>query len=86
MQAIGSGWDVVGRVGVTRMAYQAFDRIGSVLPDRTDRTWLVGTGVGRRFGTDVRIGVDVNYVTRVSGAPFRDYSGVRAGGSVTYGY
>ena len=86
MQAIGSGWDVVGRVGLTHMAYQAFERIDNVLPDRIDRTWLVGTGVGRRFGADVRIGVDVNYVTRVSDAPFRDYSGVRAGGSVTYGY
>ncbi len=71
MQAIGSGWDVVGRVALTLMAYQGFDRVDNVLPDRTDRTWLVGTGVGRRFGADVRIGVDVNYVTRVSDAPFR---------------
>ncbi len=47
--------------------------------------WLVGTGIGRRLGQDLRIGVDVNYVTRGSSVPFREYSGVRAGGSVTYG-
>jgi hypothetical protein len=86
MQAIGGAWDVVGRLAVTRMAYQAFNRIGVVAPDRNDRTWLVGTGVGRRLGTDVRVGVDVNYVTRVSSVAFRDYSGMRVGGSVTYGY
>jgi hypothetical protein len=28
----------------------------------------------------------VNYMTRASNAAFRDYSGVRAGGTVTYGY
>jgi hypothetical protein len=86
MQAIGGAWDVVGRFAVTRMAYQGFDRTGVAAPDRTDRAWLVGTGVGRRLGTDVRVGVDVNYMTRASNAAFRDYSGVRAGGTVTYGY
>jgi hypothetical protein len=85
-QAIGGSWDVVGRVGLTRMAYQGFDQVGALTLDRNDRTWLVGTGVGRRVGTDVRLGVDVNYVTRTSSVPFREYSGVRAGGSVTYGY
>lgn len=86
VQAIGGSWDVAGRVGITHMAYQGFERAGLVPFDRRDRSWYVGTGLGRRLGTDVRVGVDVNYVTRESNAAFRDYSGVRAGGTVTYGY
>lgn len=86
VQAIGGAWDVVGRFGLTYMAYQGFDLPDVTTPDRHDRTWLVGTGVGRRLGPDVRVGVDVNYVTRASTAAYREYSGVRAGGSVTYGY
>jgi len=86
LQAIGGAWDVAGRVGITHMAYQGFERAGLVPFDRKDKSWYVGTGIGRRVGTDVRVGVDVNYVTRHSNAAFRDYSGVRAGGTVTYGY
>jgi hypothetical protein len=85
-QALGGDFDVVGRVGWTRMAYQAFDRAGAPADGRLDRARLVGTGVGRRLGTDVRIGFDVNYVTRDSNVEDRRYSGLRAGGSITYGY
>lgn len=84
-QALGGSWDVVGRIGLTYMAYQAFDQPGIETAGRRDRSLLVGTGIGRRLGQDLRIGVDVNYVTRGSSVPFREYSGVRAGGSVTYG-
>jgi hypothetical protein len=86
MQALGGAWDVVGRVAATRMAYQGFERAVILADDRVERTWLAGTGIGRRIGADVRIGVDVNYVTRASTVPSRQYSGVRARGSVTYGY
>jgi hypothetical protein len=86
MQAIGGAWDVVGRFGVTRMVYQEFVRVGTETLERADRTWLVGTGIGRRVGTDVRLGLDVSYVTRAANVTSRRYSGVRAGGSVTYGY
>jgi hypothetical protein len=86
MQALGGGWDVVGRTGGTRMAYQAFDRGFALIDGRVDRAWMVGVGVGRRLGTDVRVGVDVNHVTRRSTQASRRYSGVRAGGAVTYGF
>jgi hypothetical protein len=84
-QAIGGSWDIVGRAGTTRLAYQAFDRAGAPTDTRADRLWLGGIGLGRRMGV-VRIGVDVDRVTRNSSVEGRRYSGLRAGGSLTYGY
>jgi hypothetical protein len=87
MQALGGGFDVVGRAGGTRMAYQGFDgTLTAVEEGRVDHAWLAGVGVGRRLGSDIRVGVDVNHVTRRSTSASRRYSGVRAGGSVTYGF
>ena len=86
VQAIGGSWDIVGRVASTRMAYQGFEGTIIRADERVDRAWLTGGGVGRRFGPEVRIGFDVNYATRNSSEPSRQYSGIRAGGSVTYGY
>jgi hypothetical protein len=86
VQALGGGWDVVGRAGGTRMAYEALDRGAVLIDGRVDRAWLAGVGIGRRIGSDVRVGVDVNHVTRRSTQASRRYAGMRAGGSVTYGF
>ena len=81
-QALGLFWDVVGRVRRSALAYQAtVDVFG-----RTDRAWQTGVGLGRRVGTEIRVGVDVDYITRDSILLSRGYDGFRVGGSVLYGY
>ncbi len=45
-----------------------------------------GGGIGYRVGTDVRIGFNVDYYTRQSDRETRQYEGLRAGTSVTYGF
>jgi hypothetical protein len=85
-QAIGGGWDLVGRGATTRLDYRAF--AGTVAADaaRVDRVNVYGIGMGRHLASDVRIGLDVNHVTRHSPEPSRVYTGLRVGGSVTYGF
>jgi hypothetical protein len=87
MQALGYQWDVVGRAGTSRLAYQRISVAGSTVEsDRTDWLDLYGGGIGRRLGDNVRIGFDVDRVGRRSPLAFREYQGFRIGGSFTYGY
>jgi hypothetical protein len=87
-QAVGEAWDVRGRAGGGRLDYRHVIGEAAVGPDtrRRDRVRTYGLGVGRRLGTQARIGVDVDYVRRTSPLAVREYDGYRAGGSVTYGY
>ena len=82
VQAVGLEWDVVGRLRRASLAYQ---QVGPV-PGRIDRVWLVGAGIGRRIGTELRVGFDVDFVKRSSEQSDRAYDGLRYGVSVTYGY
>jgi hypothetical protein len=82
LQAMGLDWDVVGRVRRGSLAYQ---QVGPVA-GRVDRVWLVGTGIGRRIGTELRVGFDVDYAKRSSVRTDRSFDGLRYGVSVTYGY
>ncbi len=85
-QAIGSGWDVVGRLSRTRLDYRA--QVGAALAAgaaRRDHVDVYGVGVGRRLGTDVRVGIDVDHAERHSSLVGNGYRGMRIGGSVTYG-
>ena len=86
-QALGFSWDVVGRVGRARLAYQGFigDEPGLRRAQR-DHLTTYGLGVGRRLGDNVRVGFDVDHGRRESDAAFRGYEGFKAGGSFTYGY
>jgi hypothetical protein len=83
LQAIGLNWDVVGRVRRGALAYQ---QVTPGQPGRIDRMYLVGTGLGRRLGQDLRIGFDVDFVKRTSALESRTFEGLRFGGSLTYGY
>jgi hypothetical protein len=84
MQAIGSGWDVVGRFSGTRLDYRA--ETGSAFATaRRDHIDVYGIGVGRRLGTDVRVGLDVDRAERRSSVAGDGYHGMRIGGTVTYG-
>ena len=82
LKAVGLEWDVVGRFRNASLGYQ---QNGSV-PGRVDRVWLVGTGVGRRIGTELRLGFDVDFINRTSDLAARGYDGFKYGFSVTYGY
>jgi hypothetical protein len=85
--ALGYDWDVVGRAGLSNLAYRS---VAAGLPiaggDRIDWAHLVGGGVGRRFGDDIRVGVDVDRVSRRSSRIDREFQGFRIGGTFTYGY
>jgi hypothetical protein len=76
-------WDVQGRVGLQRLAYQPF-ALDEIL-DRVDRHRLFGGGVGYYLGRDVRVGFNVDRQRRRSPVQARDYDGYRVGVSVTYG-
>jgi hypothetical protein len=82
-QALGASWDVVGRVGRTTLAYQS---IAQADASRVDRVVLVGVGMGRKLGTNIRVGVDIDRAERESITASRRYDGMRVGGSVTYGF
>jgi hypothetical protein len=93
VQALGSSWDLVGRAGRTTLAYERLSAV--IVPGgatslagtaRVDRMLVGGGGVGRRLGTDVRVGIDIDRVARRSVVPTRSYAGIRVGGSVTYGF
>ncbi|MFB3855539.1 MAG: outer membrane beta-barrel protein [Vicinamibacterales bacterium] len=87
------GWDVVARAGQQRLAYR--DRgaaspafvPGAPRPDgRVDRVETYGGGVGYRFSSGTRVGLDVNQYRRRSDIDTRTYEGLRAGMVVTYGF
>jgi len=54
--------------------------------DRTDEVDSYGGGVGYHFGQDARFGVNVEHQSRISPVPIRQYSGLRYGVSITYGF
>ena len=45
-----------------------------------------GIGAGVRVGSALRVGVDVSHERRVSPVANRRYDGMKAGGTLTYGY
>ena len=86
VQALGGGWDVVAHVGRTALGYQARVDSDSTERGRTDRVIVYGGGVGRRFGTELRIGMELEYGTRTSSVRTRSYEGLRGGGTFSYGF
>lgn len=83
-QRVVGRWDARVSGGIDRLAYKPlFD----FLPDaRTDHVNRFGGGFGYNVAEQVRIGFDVTNYTRRSDLPGREYSGLRAGVSITYGY
>ena len=95
-QAVGGPWALVARTGLQRLAYRSVAAL-SVSPepaevpaqakaDRIDQVTLFGGGLSYKLGPSVRLGLDANYYTRSSDYDYRDYRGLRAGTSVTYGF
>jgi hypothetical protein len=83
-QQVFGPFDVLARIGRTRMAYR--DRVGAVLEfsNRVDRVRSVGGGAGYRLGADKRIGFVLDYVERFSAIEVRRYQGLQSGISITY--
>ena len=83
-QKITTAWDVVGRFGHYKLDYETIGLPGA--NRRSDSGNRYGGGVGYTLGEYVRLGFDVNYMDRTSEADItRNYDGMRAGISVTYG-
>ncbi len=82
-QRVTGRWDVQLSGGRDRLAYQA---IIEAIDARTDFIGRFGGGVGYELGDQIRASFDVSSYHRSSQIPGRDYGGVRAGVSVTYGY
>jgi hypothetical protein len=83
-QRVVGRWDGQLSGGRDRLAYEA---IAGFLPDaRTDFVNRFGGGVGYNMSDQVRVSFDVANYARRSDLPGREYNGLRAGISVTYGY
>jgi hypothetical protein len=82
---VSAKWDLQATSGRQRLAYQGIE-LGKALGDgRPDRVNTFGGGVGYRFPSGLRLGLNINHFRRQSDRDFRDYDGFRAGISVTYG-
>jgi len=81
---VAASWDTVVRGGWQTLAYRAAQINVADLP-RTDQGQMYGVGVGYLIGETLRIGFDANYFLRRSPQTRRNYDGLRAGASVSYG-
>lgn len=83
-QRVTNRWDVQGRMGHQNLAYRTL--IGSItaVDNRVDQVDTIGSGVGYRLNSDLRLGVDVDKFRRRSQFQARDYERFRIGASVTY--
>jgi hypothetical protein len=83
-QVVGFDWYVLGRASRSWLDYRSIhDSITA--EGRRDTYNTFGVGVARRLGTDLRVGFDVDRVSRRSPKEGRSYDGYRLGGSITYG-
>ena len=83
-QKITNVWDVVGRAGRYALNYETVGLPGLVR--RRDEGDRFGGGIGYTLGEYMRLGFDVNYIDRTSDADItRNYDGVRAGFTISYG-
>ena len=81
-QRVTGRWDLQLTGGRDRLAYQSTNPIDA----RKDFVGRFGGGIGYAVRDQVRASFDVNSLYRSSELPGREYGGIRAGLSVTYGY
>lgn len=88
-QALGPTWSLIGRAGRTTLEYQSLVGLGTPIEDlttRNDRVLTYGFGCGRLVRSDIHLTINADWTTRNSIALGHNYSGVKVGGSVTYGF
>ena len=78
--------DVVGRIGVQKLAYRDSAGASVEVPGRIDHVQTYGGGIGYHMGNDTRIGFNVDRQQRTSPVPNGNYHALRYGTSVTYGF
>lgn len=83
-QRVVGRWDAQLTGGRDSLAYQGLLAVSSL--ERTDFVGRFGGGIGYALGDNVRASFDVQSFNRSSDKPGREYGGIRAGMSVTYGY
>lgn len=83
-ERVTSRWDIVGRGGRQTLSYRHLS--SQSLPDRTDRRWQAGGGIGYRPSETLRIGLDALYLSRAAGSTAQtNFEGLRIGASFSYG-
>jgi hypothetical protein len=83
-QVITRSWDVKVTGGHQRLDYRSI-AVRDARSTRVDRLVSYGAGVGYRITRGTRLGLDVDYFRRQTDLAARQYEGLRAGTSITYG-
>ena len=83
-QRIAGPFDAQARAGVQHLDYR--QAVATVQATPPDIVRFYGGGVGYHFGRSARLGFNVDSYQRHSTVSQRDYKGVRAGSTVTYGF
>jgi len=77
--------DVVGRIGVQKLAYRDRIDVSLATRERFDEVHTFGGGVGYHLSNGVRIGLNLDRQHRASPLANRQYHGLTFGTTVTYG-
>jgi hypothetical protein len=85
-QQIFGPFDGLVRAGAQRLAYQNRDGVFVDNVNRVDYVHTYGAGIGYRLSRDLRLGVNIDQMHRISDVSRRQYDGLRFGTSVTYGF
>jgi hypothetical protein len=77
--------DIVGRLGIQKLAYRDRVDVIAATRNRFDNVHLFGGGIGYHMANGMRIGFNVDRQHRASPVASREYHGLTFGTSVTYG-
>ena len=85
-QQIFGPFDGEGRLGAQQLAYQTLDRAAMALTliNRVDRVRSYGAGIGYHMGKDLRLGVNVDKIKRLSDIKDHNFDNIKFGTAVTY--
>lgn len=81
---VSTKWDLQATSGAQRLAYQGIGSGQTIKDGRLDAVNLLGGGGGYRFPSGLRLGLNIDRYRRRSDRDVRDYTGFRAGISVTH--
>lgn len=85
-QSLARGFALEARGAEQRLAYRRATDSAESTADRLDKGRVLGGGLGYTASGGTRIAINADYFRRRSPVIGRDYSGLRAGLAVTYGF